>query len=168
MKGCELGTIIALFLSNPGISGTKILIFIGFMEDKTMKKRILAYAFVVFAALSCSSTSRLQTQVYDDGVYSRPAVSKQSTVVVADSEVDNLLAESRSSAAYIINDGADTLIVPAGKTVIINPETNVTVLDNSDWWWGYTWSIPFYYYSWYRPWYYDSWYYGPRWRYYSW
>ena len=39
-----------------------------------MKKHILSYAFAAFAALSCSSMASLQTQVYDDGLYTRPAV----------------------------------------------------------------------------------------------
>ena len=39
-----------------------------------MKKLFLALAVTAFA-VSCSSTASLQTQVYDDGLYSRPEVS---------------------------------------------------------------------------------------------
>ena len=59
-----------------------------------MKKSFLAYAAAAFAALSCSSVSQLQTQVYDDGVYSRPVPVRETVLATTETELDNLLAEN--------------------------------------------------------------------------
>ncbi len=95
-----------------------------------MKKRFLAYAAAAFVALGCSSTSQLRTQVYDDGVYSRPTTVTVKEVAVTDAEMDNLLAESKGSQAYIINNQGDTLVVPAGKKVLFNPGTELVVVNS--------------------------------------
>ena len=96
-----------------------------------MKKHILSYAFAAFAALSCSSMASLQTQVYDDGLYTRPAVAAApaEAVPVSGEEVDNLLAMSKQSPAYILSEG-DTLVVPAGSEVRFR--NNSTVLEIVD------------------------------------
>ena len=151
-----------------------------------MKKRFTAYALAALAALSCSSMRELQTQTYDDGIYTRPTAPSAQTVVTEE-EVDNLLAESHQSPVYIIN-GGDTLVVPPGKSVRLKTDDQViTVTDDlPDWAWGYSymyrpWYLrgyygtswyyspwyyspyPYYSYYWgfYYPWYYDSWYYNP-------
>ena len=124
-----------------------------------MKKRFPVYAAAVFAALSCSSMSQLQTQVYDDGVYSRPAPVKAAQAVT-DEEVDNLLADSHASQAYII--GADTLIVPAGTPVRINTQDFSVIDVTPGWAYDYSWRYsPWTYDDWrlrhvYSPWYYNS------------
>ena len=147
-----------------------------------MKKRILSYAVAAFATLSCSSMASLQTQVYDDGVYTRP-VAQAAPEAVSGEEVDNLLAMSKQSPAYILSEG-DTLVVPAGSEVRFR--NNSTVLDIVDttlpvWAWDYPWYYgtrwawdPWYHDYWfyspwrYRSWYYDSWYYRPwHYRYYG-
>ena len=120
-----------------------------------MKKSFLAYAVAVFAALGCSSTSQLQTKVYDDGVYTRPAVAPATPTITAatESELDNLLAESKQSQAYIVNSNGDTLVVPASKPQRLTTETTTLVVVNPVWL-----NDPWYYgYSWYRPWYWDPW-----------
>ena len=141
-----------------------------------MKKRILAYAFSAFAALSCSSMASLQTQVYDDGVYSRPSTAV-AQANAADAEVDNLLAVSKQSPAYILNEG-DTLAVPAGTKLRFS--NNATVLSSVDtrpawdldYYWYYRpwadWDYAWYFRPWhYNPWYIGSWYLGdPLYRYY--
>ena len=147
-----------------------------------MKKSFPVLAAAAFAALSCSSMSQLQTQVYDDGVYTRPSVEVAQTVT--DAELDNLLADTQQSPAYVLSEG-DTLVVPAGKQVRFSTtNTLVTVVDTPSWiydyswayrpWYlrdyYYTWHSPWYhsYYSWtWDPWYYSSWYYDP-WYYDSW
>ena len=148
----------------PGLPGTKILNFIGFKEVLTMKKRFLAYAAAAFVALGCSSTSQLRTQVYDDGVYSRPSTVTATQVAVTDSELDNLLVDSKNSQAYIINSQGDTLVVPEGKRVLFNTDTELTVVDSPVWLYDYSWAYrPWYLWDYYHPWrsswYYNSWYY---------
>ena len=138
-----------------------------------MKKRLLAGTLVLLAALSCSTTSRLQSQAFDDGIYSRPSQVAQA-VAPTNEELDNLLADSHSSEAYILSAG-DTLVIPAGKNIRFNFNDNsVTVWDTPSWAWNYSWSYrPWYlrdysyYWGYYNPWYYDSWYHRP-WRYSSW
>ena len=152
-----------------------------------MKKHILSYAFAAFAALSCSSMASLQTQVYDDGLYTRPAVAAApaEAVPVPGEEVDNLLAMSKQSPAYILSEG-DTLVVPAGSEVRFrNNSAVLAIVDTTlpSWTWDYSWYYgprwawdPWYYDSWYyrpwhlRPWHYygyhwswSPWYYGPSW-----
>ena len=88
-----------------------------------MKKQFLAYAAAALAALSCSSAGQLQTQAYDDGVYTRPSAIPAVDVAAVDSEVDNLLAESKQSPAYIVNSEGETVVVPETK------QLNITVVD---------------------------------------
>ena len=131
-----------------------------------MKKSFLAYAVAAFAALGCSSVSQLQTQVYDDGVYTRPSVVPSAQVAVANSDLDNLLAESKQSQAYIINSQGDTLVVPAGKKVQFTTTTDLTVVESPSWLYDYSWAYsPWYFrdfYYWHSPWFYNSWYFD-RW-----
>ena len=116
-----------------------------------MKKQILAYAAAALAALSCSSAGQLQTQVYDDGVYTRPSAIPAVDVAAVDSEVDNLLAESKQSPAYIVNSEGDTLVVPETK------QLNITVVDTPAWLNEYSWA--------YRPWYFRNYWYYDSWAY---
>ena len=141
------------------------------MEVLTMKKRFMAYAAAILAALSCSSAGRLQTQSYDDGIYTRPAV--PAPVYASNDEVDNLLADTQQSPAYILSNG-DTLVVPAGTKLKFSSESSIFVVDNTPAWvydysWRYYdpryydyyyWHRPWHYYG-YSPWYYNSWYYDP-------
>ena len=123
-----------------------------------MKKSFLAYAAAAFAALSCSSVSQLQTQVYDDGVYSRPVPVRETVLATTETELDNLLAESKQSQAYIISSEGDTLVVPPGKSVLFNLQENsyLTVVDTPTWLYDYSWA--------YRPWYFrDYYYWGSPW-----
>ena len=144
-----------------------------------MKKRFLAGVLATLALFSCSSVRTLQTQAFDDGIYTRPAA-QPARAAVSDEEVDNLLADSHQSPVYIINSG-DTLVVPPGKTVRFKTDDQViTVTDEPDWAWTYSpwymrgyypywdpWYLhrPYYsyYYSYWRwdPWYYSSWYFDP-------
>ena len=121
-----------------------------------MKKSFLACAVAVLAAWGCSSTSQLQTKVYDDGVYTRPAAAPATPTITAatESELDNLLAESKQSHAYIVNSNGDTLVVPAAKPQRLTTETSTLVVVNGPLWLR----DPFYYGDpWYRPWYCDPW-----------
>ena len=82
-------------------------------------------------------------------------------VTATDAELDNLLAESKGSQAYIINSQGDTLVVPAGKKVLFNPNTEVVVVNSPAWLYDYSWAYrPWYFrdYYWYGPWYWDPWY----------
>ena len=131
-----------------------------------MKKTFMACALGLLAAVSCSTTSRVGTQAFDDGLYSRPVQVAQQAP--STEELDNLLAESHASQAYILSAG-DTLVVPEGKKIRFSKDdTIITVWDTPAWAYDYSWS--------YRPWYmrdyywgfYDSWYYRPwGYRYYS-
>ena len=129
-----------------------------------MKKRFMAGTLMLLATLSCSTTSRLQSQAFDDGIYSRPSVVAQQAAPTHE-ELDNLLADSHSSEAYILSAG-DTLVIPDGKNIRFSLKDNtITVWDTPSWAWNYSWSFrPWYmrdyYWSYYNPWYYDSWYYG--------
>ena len=129
-----------------------------------MKKTILAYALVLLAALSCSTTSRLQTQAFDDGIYTTPSVKPAQAPAPTSEELDNLLADSKSSDAYILSAG-DTLVVPAGKKLkFSNSDTIITVWDTPSWAWDYSWAYrPWYMAPWdpFDPWYYDRWYFRP-------
>ena len=129
-----------------------------------MKKTILAYALALLAALSCSTTSRLQTQAFDDGIYTTPSVKPAQAPAPTSEELDNLLADSKSSDAYILSAG-DTLVVPAGKKLkFSNSDTIITVWDTPSWAWDYSWAYrPWYMAPWdpFDPWYYDRWYFRP-------
>ena len=101
-----------------------------------MKKRFMAYALVAFATLSCATVGGLQTQSYDDGIYARPVA--EQVPAVSQDQLDNLLADSRSSEAYILS-GGDTLVVPAGKSIRLNKDnTIITVQDTPAWAWNYS------------------------------
>ena len=154
-----------------------------------MKKTFLAYALGLLAAVSCSTTSRVSTLVFDDGLYSGP-VKEVVPQAPTSEELDNLLADSHSSQAYILSAG-DTLVVPEGKKIRFdNSETVVTIWDTPAWLYDYSWAYrpgymrdfyygywsfydPWYYRPWrygysawyWDPWYYDSWYYGPHFNY---
>ena len=121
-----------------------------------MKKRFMAYALVAFATLSCATVGGLQTQSYDDGIYARPVA--EQVPAVSQDQLDNLLADSRSSEAYILS-GGDTLVVPAGKSIRFNKEnTIITVEDTPSWAWNYSFAYsPWYFrdYYYYSPWYFS-------------
>ena len=137
-----------------------------------MKKTILAYAAAGLVVMSCGSASQVQTMSFDDGLYyTAPAPTHQVTVEAE--EMDNLLADTKQSPAYIISSG-DTLVVPPGKNIVVTDKPVVTWNYTYDpWLYPYTWNYVYYgwgpYYSpyWYRhysywdPWYYSSWYYRP-------
>ena len=139
-----------------------------------MKTRLMAMGVFLLAALSCSTTGRLQTQVFDDGIYSRPAAVQD--VAPSPEEMDNLLAETHASQAYILSAG-DTLYVPEGKSIRFSKDNNIiTIWDTPQWayeyswayrpWymWDYWWDSSWYYGSWhYRPWYSYSWYHAGLW-----
>ena len=93
--------------------------------------------------------------MYDDGVsHFIPSVAPPVTITAAtESELDNLLAESKQSQAYIVNSNGDTLVVPATKPLRLNTETTTLVVVDPVWL-----NDPWYYgYSWYRPWFWDPW-----------
>ena len=122
-----------------------------------MKQNLLASGILLLAALSCSTTSRVGTQAFDDGVYSRPV----QVVVQAPTseELDNLLADSHASQAYILSAG-DTLFVPEGKKIRFSKDdTIITVWDTPAWAYSYSWAYrPWYmrdYWGYYGPWHYD-------------
>ena len=138
-----------------------------------MKMRFLAYFAAGLAALSCGSLGQVQTQTFDDGLYyTKPAAAE---VAVSDDAVDNLLADTKDSPAYIISQG-DTIAIPSGGSVRLSTSNSViTVTETPSWAWNYTYPYtPWYYSSWgynyygWHPWaYWDSWYYPYRWHYYS-
>ena len=131
-----------------------------------MKKSILASGILLIAALSCSTTSRVGTQAFDDGLYSRPVQVAQQAPT--SEELDNLLADSHASQAYILSAG-DTLFVPEGKKIRFSKDdTIITVWDTPAWAYDYSWAYrPWYmrdyysYWGFYSPWHYSSWYYRP-------
>ena len=152
-----------------------------------MKIRILAYLGAIIAALSCSSLSQLQTQTFDDGLYVRSKADVVQTVrpEVPESEIDNLLADTRETTTLLLSSG-DTLLVRPGQTVKFAP-SEITVLSTTpswyyspwyynSWYWDYDyWYRPYRYYSWYYdpwyhwdPWYYDYYWHRPYRHYYSW
>ena len=103
-----------------------------------MKKRFAALSLVALTFLSCSSLNQLQKQTFDDGLYASAAVAQPASTEVPAGEIDNLLAESKSSPAYIVASG-DTVKVAPGKSVII--------LDTDQLTWGSPWYSPWYYRS---------------------
>ena len=104
-----------------------------------MKKRFFAYIAAALAAISCASTAQVQTVSYDDGLYyTKPAAQ---AVTVESEDMDNLLAETKQAPSYIISSG-DTLVVPPGKTIVLEiPRQNTYTWYNSplayDYYWGY-------------------------------
>nr|MCR4569038.1 hypothetical protein [Bacteroidales bacterium] len=134
-----------------------------------MKKRFLAYLAAGFAALSCGSLGTVQTVTYDDGLYYRPAPAKE-VVVVETEPVDNILAETKSSPAYILSAG-DTLVVNPGQTVrFSNNGRLLTVVETPSLTWNtiFTYSPwPYYHFAW-DPWYWDRWYWDDPWFYGPW
>lgn len=118
-----------------------------------MKKRFAALTLVALTFMSCSSLNQLQKQTFNDGLYVTAPVAQDAAVEVPAGEIDNLLAESKSSPAYI---------VASGDTLRVNPGTSVVILDADRLTWGSPWYYNSWYYSpWYSPWYYSSWYYDP-------
>ena len=144
------------------------------MEELIMKKRFAALTLVALTFMSCSSLNQLQKQTFDDGLYATSSVVAQNArAEVEAGEIDNLLAESKASPAYIIANG-DTVQVAANSVVILNSNNLENITWGSSWYtpwyyspYYYSWSGPWYYNSrFYNPWYYDYWYgpYSYRWR----
>ena len=133
-------------------------------------RTILASVFSAAFALSCASSAQfVNAQRFDDGLYTAPASANQASV--SDAELDNLLADSRSTQAYLA-DKQDSVsvapqVVPAPAQEIASTTTVVNVVSPL---WALDWYSPWYYYDWYRPYYYYSWYRPYYWRhqYYSW
>ena len=94
-----------------------------------MKKRFAALTLVALTFLSCSSLNQLQKQTFNDGLYATSAVAQDSYVEVPAGEIDNLLAESKASPAYIIANG-DTLKVAPGNSVVRASRGQVTHLNS--------------------------------------
>ena len=83
--------------------------------------------------------------------------------------MDNLLADTHDSPAYILSNG-DTLVVPSGSKIRFTNQANVVILNTTPAWvYDYSWAYtPWYFrdfYYWHRPfhWYYDPWYYDFAW-----
>ena len=122
-----------------------------------MKTNIVLCLTALAALSACGSMAQLSqapTQRFRDGIYYKPQTEETVAAPVADSEVANLVEETKGSQIFLHSGQNDTLFIPENKAVSFkfNPQegnTTVTVFDTPDYYWNYSWA--------YRPWYLSSW-----------
>ena len=139
-----------------------------------MKTNIVLCLTALAALSACGSMAQLSqapTQRFRDGIYYKPQTEETVAAPVADSEVANLVEETKGSQIFLHSGQNDTLFIPENKAVSFkfNPQegnTTVTVFDTPDYYWNYSWAYrPWYLSSWWDPWYGSSWYWSSPWYY---
>ncbi|MCM1199190.1 MAG: hypothetical protein NC308_09905, partial [Clostridium sp.] len=157
-----------------------------------MKKRVYILFSAVFALASCGTSAQFSSSDsrFQDGIYARTGNTSAKDIKKASStdmqEVDELVAQTRSSEIYLLGDEPKTVVIPESKSTTVkfnnNAGASVTIEDAPDftvyfnstpsiyvstawspWYYNSYWG----YSSWYSPWRYSAWYYN-SWRYDPW